>query len=334
MSTSAGWTEAQMSSPRTSSIVPAHEIDPDAPHLRRIGPMRGGKLLHERALVLKSMGVAHGLSAQPQGFYFVVGAHDLDRSLSALREFEEELREEAVARPRRAKIDRLPYATSMVAPLAMLALVAFFWMTGPAVSNSIFFRAGVAESPRILHGELHRAVTALTLHADAGHVLSNAVGGTLFLGTTMRRLGPGRGLFVFALAGAFANAANALGHELLHHHHGSLGASTAVFAAVGTLGATQFLRNREAGVRRWTDYAGPIVGSLALLGMLGASPDTDLWAHGLGFVFGALFGALFGAFELRRERLGTIERAWVQPLYGLATVALIGGSWALALRGA
>lgn len=330
MTISAAWPEAPMSQP-PQLRAPEYQVDPDAPHLRRIGPMRGGRLLHERALVLKSMGVAHGISAQPEGFFFVVGVHDLDRSLAALREFEDELREEATARPRRAKIERLPYATSVVAPLAMLALVAFFWVTGPAAANSLFFKAGVAESPRILHGELQRAVTALTLHADAGHVLSNAVGGTLFLGTTMRRLGPGRGLFVFALAGSVANAVNAIGHELLHHHHGSLGASTAVFAAVGTLGATQFLRNRAAGARRWTDYAGPIVGSLALLGMLGAGPDTDLWAHGLGFAFGALFGAFFGAFELRRERLGVTDRAWVQPLYGLATIALIGGSWALAL---
>jgi hypothetical protein len=109
------------------------------------------------------------------------------------------------------------------------------------------------------------------------------------------------------------------------------GASTAVFAAVGTLGATQLLRNREAGARRWTDYAGPVVGSLALLGMLGASPETDLWAHGLGFVFGAIFGLVFGALALRRERLGIVERAWVQPAYALATAALVGGSWALAL---
>ena len=44
-----------------------------------------------------------------------------------------------------------------------------------------WFEGGSADSTRILAGELWRSVTALCLHADVGHVASNALFGALFL---------------------------------------------------------------------------------------------------------------------------------------------------------
>src|SRR5207245_1202230 len=46
-------------------------------------------------------------------------------------------------------------------------------------SATALFRAGEARADAIVGGEIWRAVTALTLHTDAPHLLSNVVTGTL-----------------------------------------------------------------------------------------------------------------------------------------------------------
>ena len=43
-----------------------------------------------------------------------------------------------------------------------------------------WFAAGEAQAGLILDGEWERVVTALSLHADLGHLLSNLIAGSLF----------------------------------------------------------------------------------------------------------------------------------------------------------
>ena len=90
------------------------------------------------------------------------------------------------------------------------------------------------------------------------------------------------------LAGALGNGMNALWYRTGHL---SIGASTAVFGAVGILAATQLTLDKTAGPRPWLERAAPVVGGLALLGMLGASPHSDLLAHLFGLFAGILGGA-------------------------------------------
>ena len=75
----------------------------------------------------------------------------------------------------------------------------------------------------ILAGELWRAVTALTLHADHAHLLSNAIACALFLSVVCGALGAGVGSALVLLAGAGGNLANALLHG---SHRVSVGAAT------------------------------------------------------------------------------------------------------------
>ena len=102
-----------------------------------------------------------------------------------------------------------------------------------------WFERGSADADRILHGELWRTVTALTLHADLAHVLSNAIGITVFLGALSSIMGPGLSSALVLLAGAGGNLANALIHG---SSHVSIGASTSVFGAVGMLGGLGLAR--------------------------------------------------------------------------------------------
>ena len=288
-----------------------------------IGPVPNLDKIGEWSLVLRSQEIRHGVSARPDGYYVTVEGRDADRSVEALRAYEEENKD---FRPRARPRERLPFAQSAAAPLIAAVMVLFFAITGPAALRSGWFAAGTADSARILHGEAWRAITALTLHADTGHVLGNALAGTVFLSFLFRRLGAGRGTFLVLLAGALANVGNAALHAALHQPHRSIGASTAVFATVGVLAATQLTINHSVGAQRWTDRVGPVVGGVALLGMLGSSAHSDLWAHLLGFVAGVVLGVIVLAPKKARAPLGRGK----QILLGSLSFALVVAAWAVA----
>lgn len=293
------------------------------PAVRHIGPIPKAKL-GEWSLVLRSQQINHGLSAGPDGYFVTVVEPDVERSVDALRAYEDENKDFRPSRP--APPERLPFERSIVAPLVALAMSFFFLVTGPVALRSAWFGAGTADASRIFHGEPWRAVTALTLHADTAHVLGNAIAGVVFLTLLFRRLGAGRGLFLTVIAGALANIANAGLHLWMHQPHRSIGASTAVFAAVGLLAATQITINHHRKVRRWTDRVGPIVGGVAILGVLGSSAQSDLWAHFLGLIVGAVLGVIVLLPKRARTPLG--PRA--QWLLGALSVGLIVASWAVA----
>lgn len=286
-----------------------------------LGPVTSRKL-REYALVLQSMQVHYELRHDAHGGYLLIADDDRSRAIEAIRLYETENRDWP---PRRIR-ERLPYPRSFLAPAIFLALVAFFFLvTGPVADGSPWFARGRAISDRILHDQPWRAITALTLHADAVHIAGNALSGSIFLSAVNRRLGNGRGTLAVLVAGALGNIANAA-----HYYpqiHRSIGASTAVFAAVGVLVATQLAVNhrRQGASRTWLERLGPPAAGLVLLGMLGASPESDLTAHLFGFLAGLVIGVPV-AF-LSKEGRSTLA---VQLASGLAVIALVGGSWALA----
>jgi membrane associated rhomboid family serine protease len=286
-----------------------------------IGPIYQARELREWALVLSSMGITHVVRDAPPGWVILVAGADHARALEAIRLYEAENQNWPPKRQR----ELLPYARSLAAPLVMSLLVLFYAVTGPARSGSIWFAQGTASSERILAGEVWRTVTALTLHADMLHVLGNALSGSIFLSAVNRRLGDGRGPFLVLVAGALGNAMNAVWHRASHF---SIGASTAVFAMVGILAATQLSIDRRAGPHTWLERMAPIVGGLALLGMLGASPHSDLLAHLFGLAAGLVVG-LVAAFALRGSKKSSTA---VQLVCVALTAVLIGISWTLALH--
>jgi membrane associated rhomboid family serine protease len=215
-------------------------------------------------------------------------------------------------------------------------------VTGPAARSSEWFARGTASTDRILHGEIWRTVTALTLHADTLHVLGNALTGSIFLSAVNRRLGDGRGPLVVLLSGALGNYVNAVWHRTGHL---SIGASTAVFAAVGVLAATQLAVDRSDGTGKkpWLERLAPVVGGLALLGMLGASPHSDLLAHlfglGAGLVVGVMTTVVMSLTQGRAARNASAGTATLargstimQIACALAALGLVLGSWAIAFQ--
>jgi len=292
-----------------------------------IGPADSRRQGREWGLVLQSAGIRHELRYLGRGWGLVVDPSDLERGWAAIRAYENENADWPPVRQR----DRPRHAPSAAAPTAFVLLVLFYLMvTGPSAAGSHWFQQGTADS-RLLTSEPWRMVTALTLHADAKHAVGNAISGSIFGAIVGRRLGPGAALLAIVAAGAIGNAANAVSHIVQADVHRSIGASTAVFGAVGILALLQvtLLRTeRQTGGHRLLSILGPVIGGLALLGALGAAPHSDLWAHLYGFVAGAFIGLATGL-GLRRRAERAVRWSWQLGL-GATAAAAVAGSWALA----
>ena len=197
-----------------------------------------------------------------------------------------------------------------------LLLIAFFAATGTRANRSVWFERGSVDAERIVAGEWWRTVTALTLHADAPHVVGNAVASALLVGAASHQFGPGVGLWLVLLAGIGGNALTAVAYGT--HHH-LVGASTAMFGAIGILAATRAmsLGRRPTARTRWMVVAA----SLALLALLGTSPDADLLAH----LFGLLLGGALGVAAAPALRWPL--RPSVQWALAVAVLVFVVGAW-------
>jgi rhomboid protease GluP len=320
--------------PSASNPAPPPSAAPNAgpsvtplPGLTAIGPTDQRKI-RDWALVLQSMSIGHSPRYIPGGWVLLVRDDDYARASAAIDRYEVENRDWPPPRVR----ERPRHAPSIVVPVLFAALALFFLITGPVSTNSIWFQRGRAESDLVIGSEPWRALTALTLHADKSHVLGNVISGTIFGAAVQRRLGPGGAALAILTSGVLGNVANAFAHHAMGNgDHRSIGASTAVFGAIGILAATQVAldhQHAQGKKRSWLDIAGPVVGGLALLGALGASPQSDLGAHLFGLLGGLVVG-LSVSLVLRKTR--PLSRSWLQTALGLSTVALCFGVWRLAV---
>jgi membrane associated rhomboid family serine protease len=209
------------------------------------------------------------------------------------------------------------------AVLVALLLLAFFAVTGPRAGGSAWFAAGASDAERVVHGEWWRAVTALTLHADSAHVISNVGIGTLVIGAVMRSEGIGWGAALVLASGTVGNLINAWVHQTLHQ---SVGFSTAVFAAIGILGGLTYVHSRRR-VRSSRPAWTALAGTVALLALLGTSEkgNVDMLAHLFGGVAGVSLGLLVA---LSRFRPSTSAGQW---LAGLGAAVTVVSAWWVAL---
>ena len=184
--------------------------------------------------------------------------------------------------------------------------------------------AGVLDAGFLARGEWWRVLTALTLHGDMLHLLSNLAFGALFGYPAARLFGPGVAWLLILLGGAIAYGMDALLHPPQHY---LLGASTAVFTALGLIAAYGWRRHLRDW-KPWMRNASPLLAGIALLAFTGTGGEnTDILAHLAGFVVGAALGALCA--RLPMPPPGRTGMQWAAALAALAVLSL---AWILALR--
>jgi rhomboid protease GluP len=218
--------------------------------------------------------------------------------------------------------------------VAGLAFFTAFAGLGDATKPTRWFAAGANVFAKTRAAEPWRAVTALTLHASVEHLALNAAAAMFMLPLACEFWGLGVGTALTVLAGALGNYVEAY----FAGSAASLGASTALFAALGIAGGTRLLRQGTT-VR---DMFLIVVALLVMVGMFGlgrGAPDpldvlfpgavvpeaVDVLAHVLGFLLGGVLGAA------ARWRWRTRPGPGAQWAFAAATVLVLFSAWELAL---
>ncbi len=281
-----------------------------AEHILRQTPDR--RRAEAFALGLDAAAIDSRLELRDGEWRVLVGEADAQAASQALEGFDVEVDAMAVV-----PLPQPPEPQSWLGPCVAAMLLGGYMVTGPVDAQSRWFDLGAALSGKILSGEAYRTVTALTLHAHFAHVFGNAVVAFVLLGAIGQALGPGVASLLTLVAGAAGNWATA---EWYGPGHASLGASTAIFGALGLLTVPGSWRRTS----RWPAWVA-VGASLALLGMLGSSRESDVVAHLFGWLAGAVLGLTVG-------RLPPIRSWAAQGLCGGLAVGALVASWALALR--
>ena len=273
----------------------------------------------DRAFVLAAVGIASVISAEGGEFGLEVEAADGAKALAHLQQYESENRP---APPPPPPPRLYPYAW-----VGCLIYVAWLMGVAYAISNGLVrldaFDTGELDAARVQSGQWWRAWTALTLHLDGPHLAANLGAGIWFGYLAARQIGAGSAWFLIVNGAALANLLEGLCAPPTHR---AVGASTAVFTALGLMAAHSW-RERFGLPQRWAKRWGPLVAGVILLGWTGSAGEgTDLVAHVAGFLVGTLLGAT-AALPLPRHVLGRAPQ-WLPGLAACASVAI---AWACAL---
>lgn len=278
---------------------------------------RDHKLADDWALVLVTQGLSPSIRISHEGVILSVPDDEVDRALAGLSAYENEN-----PSPEQEQENTSAESPNVIPGLLVAGALVVSHLITVRWPHIAWFDLGRADAGRILSGELWRIVTALTLHADLGHLLSNAVAAAIFVTILSSMVGAGLSVVLFIVAGAGGNLANA---SLQGPGHLAIGSSTAIFGIIGAIGGFGIMRRQQGSGkprRAWL----PIAAAIALLAMLGTGTGrVDVLAHFFGFLFGAVAGVIV-AFTLPPRASPKIQ--W---LCGTAGIILLLSCWTLAL---
>jgi rhomboid protease GluP len=274
----------------------------------------------QRAFVLKAVGIEHVVAQSGSRFVVLVPEEFAERALEHLRITEEESRPKP--RPPALRLHPRAWVGSLVYAVSMLVIA---YCAGADIGGVNWFESGALRHAAITGGEVWRIVTALTLHADVGHILGNLAFGIPYGYFTSQLLGVGRAWASILFAAALANLIDA---ALMHAQQSSIGASTAVFAMLGIVAAYAWQRGQGT-FNRWAHRWAPIVAAVALLAITGVGNEqTDIVAHLAGFASGIAMGVIQA-----RLRSDWLDRPAAQITMAAATCLAVIGAWSWALTG-
>jgi rhomboid protease GluP len=287
---------------------------------------------NERAFMLYAVGIASAIARDGAGFVLLVDVSDAAAASEHLRQYEIERLNKPPPPPPAPKLYPHAWVGSLVYALTVMG-VAF------AISNGLWrldaFDVGELDAGLVQQGQWWRVWTALTLHLDGPHLAANTVAGIWFGYLASRLLGAGNAWLLVVVGAGLANWIEGFFGPSAHR---SVGASTAVFTALGLLSAYSW-RTRLAFPQRWALRWGPLIAGLVLLSWTGTGGESldqpngtgggqavDVLAHALGFAVGMLAGAV-AALGPGTRMLNRVPQ-WLAGLLALAPLVV---SWIRAL---
>jgi membrane associated rhomboid family serine protease len=265
-------------------IVTDLQSDAHSPGQRCIRDGLSPEAARDLSLVLAAVGIGHRIAHTADGSSLWVRAEAADAAQHTIVAYE---RENA------GTAEHPGTATAMIGRnwsgvgLALFIMAVHIASSGNG-DHGAYVQAYGASAAQILSGELYRTVTALILHADWGHLAANMAGSVIFATAVCAWVGSGVGVLLILATGVVGNWISAAVYQ---SGHTAIGASTAVFGALGLIAAHQFIdKISQPGmrIRAWL----PMAGALALLGFLGVSERSDVLAHFFGLVSGLGIGGV------------------------------------------
>ncbi len=251
----------------------------------------------EHSLVILAMGETCWLVSTDHGHHLCVEPAALEAAHRQLAYFDRE----RISWPPPPLVDDAPrnQHTPLTPLLWVLSVCAVHWAQGkqPGLTE-----AGLLDAKRVFaHNEVWRAMTALWLHADIGHLVSNAISGGLVFSAVVSTFGLRAGWGLIAGAATIGNLATAALHG--GDNYRSLGASTAIFAALGLLvGRAVRVVSRAGHPHRRRTLLTPLFAGFIVLGLYGAGGvEVDVLAHAMGFGTGLMFGYIASQPQLKKS---------------------------------
>ena len=270
--------------------------------------------------MLAAVGIRSTIWFDGSRFLLNVAVADATTALFHLRSYDAERR--ASRGPVLPAPAAPPYRAAWVGSavyVAVLCGIAIAISTGLWPADA--FERGELNAAQVHGGQWWRAWTALTLHADASHLIGNLGAGVWFGTLAARQLGTGSAWLLIVMGAAAVNLIDARFGPSTYR---SVGASTAVFTALGLMAAHSW-RTRYVLRQRWVQRWSPLIAGTVLLGWFGSTGEgTDLVAHALGFTVGCVLGALGAGTAVAQNRVS-------QSLAGLAALGSLALAWILAL---
>jgi len=269
------------------------------------------------SLVLSSQYIIHRAMGQSGSHAILVPSGDAEEAIRQIVSFEQENAD--------WQTDWVPPAEvgSPIPSISVMLVLGIFHglvTAGLWVSRAVWMHEGSAQAGLIMNGELWRTVTALTLHANMLHVVSNMIFGGFFVVWLCRELGTGLGWISTLAAGTVGNLVNAL---VQSGDHNSIGASTAVFGAIGLISALR-MQPSEDGSK---GVLIPLMTGIILMALLGTGGErTDVGAH----LFGLLAGLAIGAGISVALNRGYFPTQRVQQRLGIAAASIPAVAWIVA----
>lgn len=268
-------------------------------------------------LVLSSSDITHHVKKVGRKWSIWINDKNRERALSTIEQYLEENQNfHSTDEPLYYKSHKT--FTGLWASFVLLVCYVAITMSN---NSHAFITVYGSSSFHILQGELYRTVTSLMLHADILHLAGNILGIALFGTLVCSITGWGVGWLMILTTGIAGNLANA---ALYKTGHLSIGASTAVFGAIGILAGQQFFKKLRLPGQRTRAWL-PLGGGIALLGILGSGENVDIMAHLFGFMAGIITGSLYTIFVKQPKAsvcqaccllitLSILVISWIKPL--------------------
>lgn len=291
---------------------------PDSSQSPRLIPLKSERQTMDYALVLASQGLdVTPTHSHEEGWGLLVHPQDQNRARMILDLYEKENRRWIWTRQWRNNE-------------VLFHSGAFLWaLVSPLIYALNLFRhdvlrvVGKMDSLAVEAGQWWRLFTAVWLHADAAHLLSNTTIGLLLVGLAMPQYGAGLTTLLCFLAGAGGNIA---GYGLYSNPYIGLGASGMVMGALG-LNAVQILHVHHFREIVPRTLFSSLAGATFILVLLGFSPGTDWVAHLGGFASGILLGSLCAFLPKHRIQSTSFQAACL----GMVVLVFL-LSWLLAFQ--